>query len=58
MRYTFLLYSNRADFADLPPEHWAKERELYKAYIGALQEAGYFSTPTGFSPSIRPRRSR
>lgn len=42
MRYTFLLYSNPADFADIPPEFWAKQRELYQAYIGALQEAGVF----------------
>ena len=42
MRYTFLLYSNPADFADLTPEDWAKEKEVYGAYIGALQEAGVF----------------
>ncbi len=42
MRYTFLLYSNPADFADMTPEDWAKEKEVYGAYIGALQEAGVF----------------
>lgn len=42
MRYTFLLYSNPADFADLTPGDWAKEKEVYGAYIGALQEAGVF----------------
>ena len=42
MRYTFLLYSNPADFADMTPEDWAKEKEIYGAYIGALQEAGIF----------------
>ncbi|MEL7211565.1 MAG: YciI family protein [Pseudomonadota bacterium] len=42
MRYTFFLYSNPADFADMTPEDWAKEKEVYGAYIGALQEAGVF----------------
>jgi hypothetical protein len=42
MRYTFLLYSNPADFANLTPEDWAKEKEVYGAYIGALQQAGVF----------------
>ncbi|MEM1387224.1 MAG: YciI family protein [Pseudomonadota bacterium] len=42
MRYTFLLYSNPADFAHMTPEDWAKEKEVYGAYIGALQEAGVF----------------
>lgn len=42
MRYTFLLYSNPADFADLTPEDWAKEKEVYGAYIGELQKAGVF----------------
>lgn len=42
MRYTFLLYSNPADFADMTPEDWAKEKEVYGAYIAALQEAGVF----------------
>ena len=42
MRYTFLLFTNPADFADMTPEDWAKEKEVYGAYIGALQEAGVF----------------
>ena len=29
MRYTFLLYTNPADFADMTPEDWAKEKEVY-----------------------------
>lgn len=37
MRYTFLLYSNAADFADVVPEDWAPQKEVYGAYIGALQ---------------------
>jgi hypothetical protein len=42
MRYTFLLYSNPADFANVTPEDMAKEKEVYGAYIGALQQAGVF----------------
>ena len=42
MRYTFLLYSNSADFAHMTAEDWAREKEVYGAYIGALQEAGVF----------------
>ena len=42
MRYTFLLYSNPADFADMAPEDMGKMQELFGAYIGALQEAGVF----------------
>lgn len=42
MRYTFLLYSDPTAFANLTPEDWAREKEVYGAYIGALQEAGVF----------------
>ncbi|KAG1648752.1 hypothetical protein GQR58_029593 [Nymphon striatum] len=42
MRYTFLLYTDPADLADMTPEDWAAEKEIYGAYIGALQEAGVF----------------
>lgn len=42
MRYTFLLYSNPSDFVDMKPEDWAREKEVYGAYISALQEAGVF----------------
>ncbi|MEL6586641.1 MAG: YciI family protein [Pseudomonadota bacterium] len=42
MRYTFLLYSNPADFAHMTPDDWAREKEVYGAYIGALQDAGVF----------------
>lgn len=40
MRYTFLLYTDRSQFADLTPEDWAREKAAYGAYIGALKEAG------------------
>jgi hypothetical protein len=42
MRYTFLLYSSPADFADMTPEDWVAQKEVYGAYIGALQQAGVF----------------
>ncbi|WP_421981594.1 YciI family protein [Roseibium sp.] len=42
MRYTFLLYTDPADLAGMTPEDWAAEKEVYGAYIGALQKAGVF----------------
>lgn len=42
MRYTFLLYTDPADQADMTPADWAAEKEIYGAYIGALREAGVF----------------
>jgi hypothetical protein len=42
MRYTFLLYSDPADFADMTPDDWAAMKEVYGAYIGALKDAGVF----------------
>lgn len=40
MRYTFLLYTDPADIADMGPEDWEAEKQVYGAYIDALQEAG------------------
>lgn len=42
MRYTFLLYTDPTDLTHMTPEDWATEKEIYGAYIGALQEAGVF----------------
>jgi hypothetical protein len=42
MRYTFLLYTDPADLAHMTPDDWAAEKQVYGAYIGALQEAGVF----------------
>ncbi|MBM7067588.1 YciI family protein [Actibacterium sp. 188UL27-1] len=42
MRYTLLLYTDPADIADMTPEDWEREKEIYGAYIAALQEAGVF----------------
>jgi hypothetical protein len=40
MRYTFLLYSNPADVADMTPEMWGQMQAVYGQYIGALKDAG------------------
>ncbi|WP_425038524.1 YciI family protein [Primorskyibacter sp. S187A] len=42
MRYTFLLYTDPADIADMTPEDWSALKEVYGQYIGALHEAGVF----------------
>lgn len=42
MRYTLLLYTDPVDLAHMTPEDWEAEKEVYGAYIGALQEAGVF----------------
>ncbi len=42
MRYTFLLYSDPSGVKDMTPEDWAREKEVYGTYIGALQKAGVF----------------
>ena len=42
MRYTFLLYTDPADIAHMTQEDWQAEKQVYGAYIGALQEAGVF----------------
>jgi hypothetical protein len=50
MRYTFLLYSNPADFANMSADDWAKEKEVYGAYIGALNQAGVFVATDWLQP--------
>lgn len=42
MRYTFLLYTDPADLAHMTPQDWEAEKEVYGAYIGALNAAGVF----------------
>lgn len=42
MRYTFFLYSDPSMAANMTQDDWAREKEVYGAYIGALQEAGVF----------------
>ena len=42
MRYTFLLYFNPANFADMTMEDWAEMKQVCGKYIADLQEAGVF----------------
>ncbi|MEM9473886.1 MAG: YciI family protein [Pseudomonadota bacterium] len=42
MQYTFLLYSNPADFAQMTQDDWVEMKAVYGKYIAALQEAGVF----------------
>lgn len=42
MRYTFLLYTDPTDFADMTEADWGPIQQAYGAYIGALKEAGVF----------------
>ncbi len=51
MQYTFLIYSDRADFADTGPEDWAEMKAAYQQYIGALQEAGVFVSTDWLQPA-------
>ncbi len=51
MQYTFLLYTDPADIAHLGPEDWAEMKEVYGAYIGALQEAGVFVATDWLQPA-------
>lgn len=50
MNYTFLLYSDPTKFAHLTQEDWAREQEVYAAYIGALKEAGVFVATDWLQP--------
>lgn len=51
MRYTFLLYTDPADLADMTPDDWAAEKQVYGAYIGALKEAGVFLDTDWLQPT-------
>lgn len=51
MRYTFLLYSDPADFADMTPEDMEASKEVYGAYIAALNEAGVFVDTDWLQPT-------
>ncbi len=50
MNYTFLLYTDPAAFADFTPEDWTREKQVYGAYIQALQEAGVFVSTDWLQP--------
>ena len=51
MRYTFFLYNNEADFADITPEQMEESKAAFGAYIGALKEAGVFVDTDWLQPS-------
>jgi len=51
MRYTFLLYTDPANLAHMTEADWAKEKEVYGAYIGALHEAGIFVDTDWLQPT-------
>jgi hypothetical protein len=55
MRYTFLLYSDPAMAANMTEEDWAKSKEIYGQYIGALQEAGVFVDTDWLPPAEKSR---
>ncbi|MEM9634296.1 MAG: YciI family protein [Pseudomonadota bacterium] len=42
MRYTFLLYTEPADLAHMTADDWEAEKQVYGAYIEALNKAGVF----------------
>ncbi len=50
MRYTFLLYSDPSLAANMTQEDWAREKEVYGAYIGALSQAGVFVSTDWLHP--------
>jgi hypothetical protein len=50
MNYTFLLYSDPRAMADMTEADWAREKEVYGAYIGALREAGVFVSTDWLQP--------
>lgn len=51
MRYTMMLYSNEADFADVSEEDMQQSLAVFGAYIGALREAGVFVDTDWLQPS-------
>jgi hypothetical protein len=51
MRYTFLLYTDPANLAHMTPDDWDTEKQLYGAYIGALNEAGVFVDTDRLTPT-------
>lgn len=51
MNYTLFLYTDPAVGAEMTPEDWAAEKEIYGAYIGALNEAGVFVSTDWLQPA-------
>ena len=51
MRYTFMLHSNEAGFADQTEEQMAENLAIFGAYINDLREAGVFVDTDWLQPS-------
>ena len=51
MRYTLMLYSREADFADVPPEAMGEQLAIYGRYIQALKDAGVFVDTDWLQPT-------
>ncbi len=51
MRYTFMLHSNEADFADQTEAQMAENLAIFGAYINDLREAGVFVDTDWLQPS-------
>lgn len=52
MQYTFLLYSDPAKMAHMTEADWAREKEAYGIYIGALRQAGVFVATDWLQPAM------
>ena len=51
MRYTFLLYTDPSDLADMTADDWEAEKQVYGAYIQSLNEAGVFVDTDWLQPT-------
>lgn len=51
MQFTFLLYSDPRQMAGMTEDDWAREKQVYGAYIGALREAGVFVATDWLQPA-------
>jgi len=51
MRYTFLLYSDESQFADVTEAQMAESLKAFGEYIGALQQAGVLIDTDWLQPS-------
>lgn len=52
MRYTLMLYSREADFANMPPEAMQEQLQVFGEYIGALRQAGVFVDTDWLQPTM------
>ena len=52
MRYTFFLYNDESQFADISAEDMEQSKAAFGAYIGSLKEAGIFVDTDWLQPSL------